>query len=169
MRSGMHFRRNGWFLTEELFRHASVLRSCKYPELPQIFHSLSCVLILPGLQVHPVRSLCRLSTSALYALLPPHMWHGSYVLPAIKILWNAGTVLLSSPNAEQNTTDSILLADHGKTVPSCSTHRRTVSQMSGGYRIFPVTVLFLHESPMQLPVQILQYDPFLSEEDFPGS
>ena len=106
MHLGRNFRRSGLLLTEVLFRHASALRLYKYPVLLRISHSLSYVRKLPGLQEHPVQSLCRLSTSVLYALLLLRMLHGLYVLPATGTLWNEGMVLLSSPNEERNTTDS---------------------------------------------------------------
>ena len=97
------------------------------------------------------------------------MLRGSYDLPAIKILWNEGTVLLSFPISAQSTTDSKLLEDLCKTVLFCSTDRRIKSQMSDGYRISPAVLPFLHVLPTLLPVQILRYDLFLSEADFPES
>ncbi len=69
---------------------------------------------------------------------------------------------------EQNTTDSILLADHGKTVPFLPTHRRTVSPMSDGCTLAPEESQDHLLLPMQLPVQILRYDHFPSGERFSG-
>ena len=137
--------------------------------LLQISHLVSFFLSQAELPDRLLRNSCIHHASEVFFLLLLHMLRGSYDLPAIKILWNDGMVLLSFPISAQSTTDSKLLEDLCKTVLFCSTDRRIKSQMSDGYRISPAVLPFLHVLPTLLPVQILRYDLFLSEADFPES
>ena len=76
---------------------------------------------------------------------------------------------MSSPSEVQSTTDSIPSEGHGKTVRFLPTGRRTVSQMSDGCTLVPEEFQDHPLLPMQLPVRILQYDRFPTEEGSPES
>ena len=165
----IRFQRNGLLRTAVLFRRASVLLLYKYPELLQISHALLFYLLQMVQPLSLCRSLCKSATSGLFFVQPLHMLHESCGLPAIRILWNEGTVWLSSPSEVPNTTDSILSEGHGKTVRFLPTGRRTESLMSDGCTLAPEESQDHLLLPMQLPVQILRYDRFPSGEGSPGS
>ena len=125
----IRFQRNGLLRTAVLFRRASVLLLYKYPELLQISHALLFYLLQMVQPLSLCRSLCKSATSGLFFVQPLHMLHESCGLPAIRILWNEGTVSLSSPSEVRNTTGSILLVNLCKTVLFLPISHRTMSQM----------------------------------------
>ena len=169
MHPGTHFRRNGWLQTEVLFRHASELLRCKCPVHLRTSRSLSSDLIRTGLQGNHGSVPDIHEAWSVFSVLLLHKLHEWCVLPAIRTLWNEGTVWLSSPSEVPNTTDSILSEGHGKTVRFLPTGRRTESPMSDGCTLAPEESQDHLLLPMQLPVQILRYDRFPSEEGSPGS
>ena len=114
MHPGTHFRRNGWLQTEVLFRHASELLRCKCPVHLRTSRSLSSDLIRTGLQGNHGSVPDIHEAWSVFSVLLLHKLHEWCVLPAIRILWNEGTDVLSSPSGQQNTTGCIPLEGHGK-------------------------------------------------------
>ena len=167
MPSQNHPRSCGWFRTEVPYRHALRTRSCRLPLHLRTSPCLSSVRGQPGSQGNPHRSQHRDLTSGSFSPELPQQSHELCGPPAIRTLWNEGTVLSSSPISQQNTTGCKPSEDHGRSGCLSGRNHRTESRMSGGHRDAPEAAQDLPESPMLPPVRNLRHGLSLYQVNSP--